>query len=43
MLILHFIQYFGISQFEGWSKKLLEIFSKCEIEKDWDKYGIRGN
>ena len=35
ILILHFIQCFGILQFEDLNKKLLEIISKCEIRKDW--------
>ena len=30
ILILHFIQYFGISQIEDQSKKLWEIIFKCE-------------
>ena len=35
ILILHFIQCFGISQIEDQSKKLWEIISKCEIGKVW--------
>ena len=35
ILILHSIQCFRISQIDGWSKKLFEIISKCEIWKVW--------
>ena len=41
ILILHFIQCFGISQIEDQSKKLWEIISKCEIGQglwlNWNK------
>ena len=41
IVILHFIQCFGISQIEDQSKKLWKIIFKCEIGQDlglnWNK------